>query len=131
MICPTCQHGSSHIRITSSGQLGCHNCMGFSESGGSRTDKILTRNASRITDEQIQYEGDTITPYVVNKNTNQAMVNEEFINLYPDQAARTYSQAELASAGQPDLKPAETEQSTEGVEFSGDEADAIRDIVEA
>lgn len=130
MICPTCNTESTHIRIDSHG-TGCHNCRGFSESGGSRTDKILTRNASRVTDEHIQYEGDIITPYVVDKNTNKAIVNEEFINLYPEQAAQTYSQDELKSVGQPDLKPSEITDDNEGVEFSGDANEAIADIIEA
>lgn len=130
MICPSCKAESSHIRIDSQG-VGCHNCKGFSESGGSSTDKILTRNASRITDEQLQYEGDTITPYVVDKSTSKAIVNEEFINLYPDPAAQTYSKQELASVGQPDLQPPEITDDKQGVEFVGDEAEAIRDIIEA
>lgn len=129
MRCPICSKESSHIRIDSWG-VGCHHCRGFSESGGSSTDKLLTRNASRITDEQVQYEGDVITPYIVDKNTNQAVVNEEFINLYPEQAAQTYTKSELASVGQPDLKPAAVVQSTEGIEFSGDASEAIRDIVQ-
>lgn len=129
MICLSCSTDSMRINISKSGNITCHNCGSFSESGGSSTDKLLTRNASRITDEQVQYEGDTITPYVVDKNTNQAVVNEEFINLYPEQAAQTYNKSELASVGQPDLKPAEVEQDNSGVEFVGDAETAIGDIV--
>lgn len=128
MICPTCNHESTHIRIDSRG-VGCHNCRGFSESGGSRTDKILTRNADRITTEQVQYEGDMITPYIVDKSTNRAVVNEEFINLYPDKAASTYTVGELKSVGQPDLKPAVNDDDGKGIEFIGDEDKAIDDIV--
>lgn len=128
MICPTCSHESTHIRIDSRG-TGCHNCRGFSESGGSRTDKILTRNADRITTEQVQYEGDMITPYIVDKTTNRAVVNEEFINLYPDKAASTYTADELKSVGQPDLKSSVNDDDGEGIEFIGDEKEAIDDIV--
>lgn len=128
MICPTCNTESTHIRIDSHG-TGCHNCRGFSESGGSQTDKILTRNAERITTEHIQYEGDIITPYVVDKNTNKAVVNEEFINLYPEQAAQTYSQDELKSIGQPDLRPREVADDTQGIEFSGSEETAVKEIM--
>jgi hypothetical protein len=128
MICPSCRRESSHIRIEQ-WRIGCHNCMGFSETGGSRTDKILTRNASRVTDEQIQYEGDLITPYIVDKTTNQAVVNEAFIDLYPDQAAQTYTAEELKSIGQSDLKPPEDTDTGQGIEFTGDESEAISDIV--
>lgn len=130
MICPSCNTDSMRINISKSGNITCHNCGSFSESGGSSTDKLLTRNASRITDEQVQYEGDTITPYVVDKNTNQAVVNEEFINLYPEQAAQTYTKSELASVGQPDLQPTIETDTKEGIEFSGDASEAIRDIVQ-
>lgn len=111
--------------------MNCHNCGGFSESGGSGTDKILTRNASRITEQHLQFEGDMITPYIVDKSTNKAVVNEEFINLYPEQAAQTYSQDELKSVGQTDLTPVVNEDDGKGIEFSGDEIAAIDDIVNA
>lgn len=130
MICPTCSQESTHIRIDDKG-IGCHNCRAFSESGGSRTDKILTRNASRVTDEQIQYEGDLITPYVVDKTTNRAVVNEEFINLYPEQAAQTYTASELKSVGQPDLQPSVELDDGKGIEFNGDESQAIGAIVKS
>lgn len=130
MICPTCQHETTHIRIDSHG-IGCHNCRGFSESGGTSTDKILTRNSHRVTEEQMQYEGDIITPYIVDKNTNKPIVNEEFINLYPEQAAGTYTQQELKSVGQSDLKQSVAEEDDKGIEFTGDEEDAIGGILQA
>lgn len=128
MICPTCSNESTHIRIDNHG-VGCHNCRNFSESGGTKTDKILTRNADRVTTEQLQYEGDMITPYIVDKTTNKAIVNEAFINLYPAQAASTYTHAELKSVGQQDLKPVVNDDKGEGIEFNGIESDAIHDIV--
>lgn len=130
MTCPTCSTESSHIHVNTNGGISCHECGGFSESGGSRTDKILTRNADRITEQQIQYEGDLITPYVVDKSTSKAVVNEEFINLYPEQAAQTYTQDELKSVGQSDLKPAVNDDDGRGVEFSGDDSEAIKEIVD-
>lgn len=130
MICPTCQAESSHIRIETNGSMGCSNCLGFSETGGSSTDKILTRNAPRITEQALQYEQDLITPYVVDKSTNQAVVNEEFINLYPDQAAQTYTPEELKSVGQPDLKPTSGVDNGKGIEFTGDESESIGEVIE-
>lgn len=129
MKCPTCTKDSSHIRITSSGAIGCHCCMGFSETGGTKTDKILTRNATRITEQQVQYEGDMITPYVVDKSTNQVVVNEDFIDMYPEQAAQTYSPDELRSVGQPDLKPTVEVDDGQGIEFVGSEQEAVKEIV--
>lgn len=128
MTCPTCKHESSHIRIDSRG-VGCHDCRGFSESGGSLTDKVLTRNSDRVLEQQVQFEGDMQTPYVVDKSTNQVIVNEEFINLYPEQAAQTYTAEELKSVGQPDLKPSQQEYDKTGVEFSGSEEQAVTEIM--
>lgn len=130
MTCPTCQKDSSHIRINVDGTMGCHNCMGFSETGGTKTDKILTRNATRITEQQIQHEGDMITPYVVDKSTNQVVPNEDFVALYPNQAAQTYSKDELKSIGQEGLTPEIDIDDGQGIEFVGDEKEAIHEIVE-
>ncbi len=129
MRCPTCSKESTHIRISTNGSVGCHNCLGFSETGGSPTDKILTRNATRIVEQAIQYEADMITPYVVDKSTNKVTVNEDFIALYPDQAAQTYSQDELKSVGQEGLRPTVDVDDGKGIEFSGDTEKAFGDIV--
>lgn len=129
MICPTCSTDSAHIRVETNGKTGCHNCLGFSESGGSPTDKVLTRASSRITEQQIQHEGDMQTPHIVDKSTNRVVVNEEFINLYPEQAAQTYTQEELKSVGQQDLKPAVDTDDGKGIEFSGNEDEAIEEII--
>lgn len=128
MICSTCSNESNHIRITARGMT-CHNCGGWAETAGGAADKILTRNASRVTTEHIQYEGDVITPYIVDKVTHKPIVNEDFINLYPDAAGSTYTADELKSVGQPDLKPAVTEKDMTGIEFSGDESEAVSAIV--
>lgn len=130
MQCPTCSSESTHIHVNTKGTISCHKCGGFSESGGSNTDKILTRNATRITEQQLQYEQDLITPYVVDKSTNQAVVNEEFINLYPEQAAQTYTQEELKSVGQPDLKPIANDDTGKGIEFKGDDTEAIKEVLD-
>lgn len=130
MRCPTCKTNSSHVHVGTDGSITCHKCGGFSESGGSSTDKILTRNSTRVTEQQMQYEQDLITPYVVDKSTNKAVVNEEFINLYPEQAAQTYTKVELKSVGQPDLKPQTEVDDGRGIEFTGDESESIGEIIE-
>lgn len=131
MKCPTCNKSSSHIRINTDGSIGCHHCLGFSETGGSKTDKILTRNATRITEQQEQHEADMITPYIVDKSTNQVVVNEDFIELYPNQAAETYSKEELRSVGQEGLKSAVLPDEGQGIEFSGSEEESIGAIVQS
>lgn len=130
MKCPTCQTESAHIRIDNTG-IHCHKCGGFSETGGASTDKILTRNAPRITEQQEQFEQDMITPYVVDKSTNKVAVNEDFIALYPDSAAKTYTQEELKSVGQEGLKPVTDIDDGKNIEFSGSEKQAIGDIVKS
>lgn len=129
MLCPTCSNESSHIRINPNGAIGCHMCMGFSETGGSPTDKILTRNAPRIVEQQVQYEADMITPYVVDKSTNQVVVNEDFIDLYPEQAAQTFSREELKQVGQEWLESTPDTDDGQAIEFTGDEKQAIDAIV--
>lgn len=127
MICPTCKKDSARIQVIG-GRVGCSNCFGTSESGGSRTDKILTYNADRITEQQVQNEGDIITPYIVDKNTHQAIVNDDFVQKYPTQALGIFSRDELDSSGFTDLQASEEDDGAE-VEFSGDQKESIGKIV--
>lgn len=129
MICPTCQTESHHIKVIGDRAI-CHNCGGFSETGGPKVDKILTYNADRITEQQIQHEGDMITPYIVDKSTNQAIVNQDFIDKYPNQAAQTFSQEELKASGNENLKPPEKDDDGSGIEFKGSQEEAMREVVD-
>lgn len=130
MKCPTCQTESAHIRIDNTG-IHCHKCGGWGETSGTPTDKILTRNAPRITEQQEQFEQDMITPYIVDKSTSKVVVNEDFIDLYPEQAAQTYTASELKSVGQEGLKPTTDIDDGKNIEFSGSEKQAIGDIVKS
>lgn len=130
MICPTCNTGSHHIKVLGD-RTGCHNCMGFSETGGPKTDKILTYTADRITEQQVQHEGDLIPPYIFDKSTNQAIVNQDFIDKYPDQAAVTFSQDELKASGNENLKPSENDDNGEGIQFNGSQEEAMREVIES
>lgn len=129
MICPTCSAESQHIKVIGD-RTGCHNCMGFSETGGPKTDKILTYSADRITEQQIQNEGDLIPPYLVDKSTNQVTVNQDFIDKYPNQAANTFSQEELKATGNEELKPPENDDDGSGIEFNGSQEEAIKEITD-
>ncbi len=127
MICPTCQTDSTHIKIIRN-RVGCHKCMGFSET--SKTDKVLTYVADRITEQQVQYEGDMITPYVVDKSTNNVIVNESFVDAYPEQSTGIFTREELGKAGYEELKPPANDDNGEGITFSGDQEESIREILD-
>lgn len=128
MKCPTCQTETAHIRLDVDGTLTCHSCGKFSQTGGSKTDKILTRASNRVTEQQIQHEGDMIPPYTVDKNTKEVIPNEAFMEMYPHQSAETYTKEELANAG---FTPPPTENTDkgEGIEFKGDTKQGISDVI--
>jgi hypothetical protein len=132
VICPNCKHQTSHLKILPNGNTICHNCGGYAESGGVRTDKILTRNSDRVRDQQHQHEGDMITPYVWDKATDKAVVNHDFVELYPEQAAVTFTKDELKAAGHGRLleRVKEADPDTSDVEFSGDEKQAIKGVID-
>lgn len=133
MICPRCSLPSTHFKILGDVMV-CHSCGDFSESGGVKTDMILTRNSARVAEEQHQHEGDLIPPYVYSKSENKPIVNEDFIELYPDQATGIYTDGELALAGYADLKSerlANRGEDTDGeIHFTGDENEAIKEIID-
>lgn len=129
MLCPNCNTNSGHIKLVGD-SIRCHACGEFSETGGTSIDKILTRNSTRVSLQQHEYEQDMITPYVIDKSTNQVIVNQDFVDLYPEQSAQTFTQEELKSSGNETLKVT-VEQDDKGVEFKGDEKKAIGDIIES
>jgi len=129
MICPTCSTETAHIKVEIDGSVVCHKCGGFSQTGGSKTDKVLTRNASRITEQQIQYEADIIPPYKLDKNTRQVVPNEDFMELYPNQAVDTFTQDELIDAGYGGLKKHQ-KNDDKGIKFKGRAQDAIKNVVD-
>lgn len=129
MKCPSCSEESSRIRVETDGTIGCHNCLGISETGGPKTDKILTRNSDRVTEQQIQNEGDMITPYVIDKNTKQVIPNEEFARRYPNQAAETFTEKEREDLG---VAPAIVDTDDgKGIKFEGNEEEAIEEVVKS
>lgn len=131
MICPTCKHQTTHLKILPDGREICHNCGGFAESGGVKTDKILTRNSSRLDEQRQQHEGDMILPYTFNKATKQVEVNHDFVELYPNQAAQTFTADELQAAGHSRLLEATAEPEPDSsVESKGNAEEAIKEIVD-
>lgn len=101
--------------------------MNFSETSG-KTDKLLTRASERVLDQQIQHEGDMITPWTVDKSTNKVEVNQDFIDKYPEQAAGIFSEQELKQSGNDTLKP-QDHSDDEGVTHSGDQEQAIKEMI--
>lgn len=128
MTCPGCQGESSHIKVIGN-NIVCHNCGGYSESGGVSTDRILTRNSDRLSEQRVQHEADMITPYVVDKDTNQPIVNQDFIDQYPEQSKDTFSKEELKQSGNQDLVKQEQPEDDD-VEYSGNEDEAIEEIIQ-
>lgn len=99
MICPNCRKPTSRIRVYESGLKACANCLGLSETGGSKIDGTLTRSASRVRDQQRTNEGDTIAPHIFDKVTKQLKPNPDFLRRYPDKIADNYTPTELKRAG--------------------------------
>ena len=134
MICPRCSTDSKHLKFVND-MLLCHSCGNFGESGGTRVDKILTRNAQRITEEQSKHEGDMITPYVFDKNEKKVVPNADFIERYPEQATETFTDDELITSGYVQVKEFVEEQKRQttatepDVTFSGDETKGMGDII--
>jgi len=129
MTCPTCNAETAHIKVEVDGSVTCHECGGFSESGGSKTDKVLTRNASRVTEQQLQHEADMIPPYKLDENTRQVVPNEDFMELYPNQAAETFTEEELSDAGYAGLKKRTVKNGDKGIKFKGHARDGIKEII--
>jgi hypothetical protein len=129
VICPTCNHTTSHLKILPDGRECCSNCGGFSETGGVKTDKILTRQSDRVRQEQQQHEGDMLPPYLFNKATGNVEVNHDFVELYPNQAAQTFSKDELVKAGHSHLLERAPASESEDIEFNGNAEEAIKEIV--
>ena len=98
MICPNCQQPTSRLRFYK-GRAICAREMGLSEAGGVKVDGVLTRNADRIREQQMKYEGDLIMPHMFDHNKRELVPNPDFIKRYPERITDTYSQDELEAAG--------------------------------
>jgi len=95
MVCRTCGEESAYIKITSGGVELCSNCGGFSESSGVDTDNIITRSSQRVRQQHITSEGDQILPHIYDRNQKKAVVNQDFIDKYPNRVKDSYSKQEL------------------------------------
>lgn len=102
MICQTCSFNSSRIKVINGIDV-CTNC-GLQETGGSKVDGSITRNSFRIREQQKQFEGDMTPPYMYDKSRRKAVPNDKFIRLFPKQAEKTFTKAELKSVGVTRLK---------------------------
>lgn len=76
----------------------------MNETGGSKVDGSITRNSSRIREQQKQFQSDLIPPYTWDKASKKAKPNSEFIKLFPNQAEKTFTSSELKSVGVTKLK---------------------------
>jgi len=70
-----------------------------------------------------------IPPYVFDKATKQVKVNDDFVELYPNQAAETFTKAELKEAGHTNLTKQTEKDDGEPIQFKGEAKNAIQEIV--
>lgn len=103
MVCSTCLKQAKHIKILPDGTELCNFCGEFSEASGPNTTNILTRNAFRVRNQSIKYEGDMILPHTFNKATKRLDVNPEFVKQFPDKVKDYFSEKEIKDAGLPKL----------------------------
>ncbi len=102
MKCRTCNFNSGRIKVIDGIDV-CTNC-GLVETGGSKVDGSITRNSLRIREQQKQYESDLTPPYTYSKAQRKAVPNDKFIQLFPEQASKTFTSSELKSVGITKLK---------------------------
>lgn len=97
MICRTCNTNSHRILVIN-GIDTCTNC-GLVETAGSKVDGSITRNSSRIREQQQAYKSDLTPPWEYSKSQRKAIPSKEFIKLFPEQASKTFTTSELKSVG--------------------------------
>lgn len=140
MICPRCSQ-ETHRLISRGGVTACADCRGLSEAAGANVSNILTRNSERIRAQQHQFEGDLITPHVIDKAQGKLVPNEDFMARFPDKIATYFTEAELKAAGysKPDAifeakakREAEVDAERAAVQFVPDESgEGMKEVVEA
>ncbi len=104
MICPNCKQPTSRLRVYRDFSA-CAACLGLSESGGVKIDGSLTRQSTRIRDQQRTHEGDIIPPHVFDYNKRGLVPNPDFIKRYPEKLTSSYTVAELKAAGHSRIAP--------------------------
>ena len=135
--CDNCHKEANHIVITADKEY-CEHCGGIGATGGVRTDGLASRSIFSIRESQKAMEGDLITPYTYDQNQGKMVINQDFIDKYPDQAHNYYSEDELQKMGLNELADKvklDREASVKGqdatdVEFSGElNEEALQDRV--
>ncbi len=76
----------------------------MTETGGAKIDGSITRNSSRIREQQQAYKSDLTPPHIWDKASKRLKVNKEFVKLFPEQATKTFTNAELKDVGITKLK---------------------------
>lgn len=124
--CSNCSAEAHHIVINSRGER-CEHCGDFAVTAGS-TDRVHARGIFSIRTSSQEYEGDTIPPYVVDKNSGRQVINPDFIERFPDQAFNYYTEEQLKEQGltkladkaESDRAEAQAGQDEEDVTYSGE-----------
>lgn len=119
--CNSCNTDARHIIIDRHGER-CEFCGGVSLTSGS-TDKVHSRNIFSIRQSSQEFEGDLITPWTVDKNSGQRIINQDFVDRFPDQAFNYYTEDELQKLGL--TKLAEKAESDRAEAIGGQDEDDV------
>lgn len=126
MVCKTCTQTVSRVRIVR-GIERCTYCGGFSAAGGSRTDGVLSRQ--RVRDQGVKYEGDTLNPWMYNKDEKAFTPNDEFVKLHGDKAHNFYKPDDLKAYPKLAQQLSKAFTSDDSVTSVGEYAPAIQEVI--
>ncbi len=99
MTCANCHTQANRIVVQADGSEVCPSCTNLTETGGIKTDGLLTRNSLRVRRDSVMHEGDLVLPHRYDKGTKKYVPNERFIERNPNQVHRYYRPDELAPLG--------------------------------
>ena len=102
MKCLSCGNNSHRILVINGTDV-CSNC-GLQETGGAKIDGSITRNSSRIREQQQAYKSDLTPAWTYDKNKRRTVPSTDFVKLFPEQATKTFTNAELKDVGITKLK---------------------------
>lgn len=103
MICRNCKTNSNRIKVID-GKDYCSNCAELTATGGSHIDGSITRNSFRIREQQKQYQADLTPAWVYDKHSKKVKANKDFVQMFPEQASKTYTDKELKDVGVTKIK---------------------------
>lgn len=103
MLCRSCSHNSRRIMVVN-GIDRCPNCALMTDTGGASVDGSITRNSHRVRIQQREMAEDMQPAYVYDKTTRKVVPNKQFIQSFPNEVNKTFTNDELKSVGITKLK---------------------------